>query len=218
MSTTVPGKLVGAWRRESIQMEGEKPTEDSDVIWLQSHRYYGDIRIGLPIQNVEPKSFSGRVNWEAPKLTFHHDLDLDDDGLDVGTISWDGDVLLEDATFEEAGKLVKCKERWLRQTDLSPATHVFEQRAESGQLLGMLIEVGNHVVMMVAGESFNSAYWLIKNDQREKQWGLGELLDFTIPHSAVMGASYLINGSSWCCVESIDKCEFNGEEISSRRR
>ena len=59
MDTTVPNKLVGAWVRESIQMEGETPKENSDVIWLQSQGYYGDIRISLANLNIEPESFLG---------------------------------------------------------------------------------------------------------------------------------------------------------------
>ena len=202
MDTTVPNKLVGAWVRESIQMEGETPKENSDVIWLQSQGYYGDIRISLANLNIEPESFSGGVNWEVPHLTFQHDLDFHNEGLDIGRVDWDGDVLLEHATFEMVGKRYECKERWLRQTALSPATRVFEQRAHSGELLGMLIRVDNHILMMVSGISFNSAYWLIEDNRWKWQWGLGELTDFTMPHAAVMGVSYSINGFTWRCIES----------------
>ena len=111
-------------------------------------------------------------------------------------------MLLEHATFEMVGKRYECKERWLRQTALSPATRVFEQRAHSGELLGMLIRVDNHILMMVSGISFNSAYWLIEDNRWKWQWGLGELTDFTMPHAAVMGVSYSINGFTWRCIES----------------
>ncbi|WP_339672194.1 hypothetical protein [Dasania marina] len=203
MSKVVPNKLIGAWLRESFQMAEGAVSEDSSVIWLQTSNRFIDVRICLPGHKANPESFGGTVCWLAPQLTFNHDVDLNNEGVDVGVISWQGDVLIEDATFEEKGQVVNMQERWLRQTPYSSPSVAMELHNASNTLKGVAVKVGDHAAVIVAGDEFSSAYFIFINGVWVKQWGIGVTPEFEFPERALVGHDYIVNDLRWACVDVV---------------
>ena len=62
---TVPSEFVGTWVRRSISIDGSPPTEWEDVVWIQTHTYFADLRLPrpgadpLPGAPTTPWAFSG---------------------------------------------------------------------------------------------------------------------------------------------------------------
>lgn len=203
MTNVVPDNLIAAWKRESFQLIGEEACETSCVIWLQTANRYADVRVSLPGYEARSESFGGTICWESPQLRFDHCIDLKDDDVDIGVMSWDGDVLVEDASFEENGKLVSMKERWIRQTVNAPQTVAMELLNANQQLKGLAIKVGDQAIVIIDQDEINSAYFLFINGAWVKQWGVGVTPEFEFPKQPEVGHHYQINQLSWKCVNSI---------------
>ena len=117
--TAVPAWVTGAWIRRERSIDGEPPTECSDVVWLQVGPWFADLRLPRPGRNAlhaydAAHAFSGRlevgsVNGSCARVTWHHDLDtgvhdgasdgVHEEGSDCGPDSADvevrDDVLIE---------------------------------------------------------------------------------------------------------------------------
>ncbi|WP_019529039.1 hypothetical protein [Dasania marina] len=203
MSKVVPNKLIGAWLRESFQMTEGGASENSKVIWLQTANRFIDVRISLPGHNARPESFGGTVSWRGSQFTFSHDIDLNNDDVDVGVISWQGGVLIEDATFEENGQVVNMQERWLRLTPCPSKAVAMELFNASNELKGMAVKVGGHAAVIIDGDKFSSAYFMFIKGVWVKQWGVGVTPEFEFPERALVGHDYIVNDLSWKCVDVI---------------
>lgn len=204
MIGAIPNNLIGAWRRESFQMHGEEACETSSVIWLQTANRYADVRVSLPDHEERFESFGGTSDWKSPELTFNHCIDLNDDDVDIGVMTWDGDTLIEDATFEENGEMVSMKERWVRQTDHAPHSVAMELLDANQQLQGLAIKVGDHAIVITEPDDISSAYFMLINGIWLKQWGVGETPVFEFPMQPEIGHHYRVNQLSWKCVDSIN--------------
>ncbi len=200
----VPKKLVGAWARESYQLVGCNACETSKVIWLQTGSRYADIRISLPEFSDKPESFGGKILWQDHQLTFSHCIDLNNDPLDIAEVSWDGDVLVENATFEENGVVIQMKERWLRQTLPSPTAIAMELKNADKNLIGLAIKVADHAIVITEENDFKSAYFTLVDGRWVKQMSVGLSPEFVFPEQAVNNKYYQINQQSWQCVEAIN--------------
>lgn len=156
MSTTwhvtdagIPETLVGIWQRESVELEGAPGLprgafETARVRWYQARTRYADLRIpsGPPAPFCEEEAFGGRQRFEAPRLTFLHDLDrsgrLADD---EGDLAWEGEVLVETGGFEFEGHPCRYTERWRRVSGIEPVATVHELRTAEGDLEGLCIRI-----------------------------------------------------------------------------
>lgn len=139
---TVPDELIGIWKRESIAVAGRQPYENSDVYWLQTPSRYADIRVPNH-ESGRFSSFAGSQRWHAPRLRFHHELDLVGDFFDdEGTFHWDGETLIEDGTIVECGGEISFRERWVRQSVVGDDYSTWEKRKED-RLIAICISIGD---------------------------------------------------------------------------
>jgi hypothetical protein len=202
MTNAAPNNLIGAWKRESFQMPGKEACETSRVVWLQTPNRYADVRVSLPDHEEQTLSFGGTIYWESPQLTFNHCIDLKNDDVDVAVISWDSDVLIEDASFEDNGKMVSMKGRWVRQTDYDPLAVAMELRNSNQSLKGLAIKIGDHAIVIIEVDAVNSACFKYINRAWVKKWGVGVTPTFEFPNQPETGYHYQINQLNWKCVDS----------------
>ena len=57
-----------------MTISGEVVEENATVVWLQVDEWFADIRTFPRSSGKENYAFAGRVNWESPRLSFHHQL------------------------------------------------------------------------------------------------------------------------------------------------
>lgn len=57
-----------------MTISGEVVEENATVVWLQGDEWFADIRTFPRSSGKENYAFAGRVNWESPRLSFHHQL------------------------------------------------------------------------------------------------------------------------------------------------
>ena len=182
MTGVLPPELVGVWQRESLQINGEAPFEDSRVIWLQTPSRYADIRVGQPTGNAMPNAAAGSLQWQAPALTFHHSIHFGDRPLDdTGRMSWDGGTLIEEGTVEFNGANIDFRERWISRAGPDPQCQSFEARDNADTLLAIALRVDDHAVLMVAQPEFQASYFLRVNSRWNLQWCIGDGLEQLLP-------------------------------------
>ena len=189
----IPEELVGVWRRISLSMGDEPPSENSRVVWIQVRARFADIRTfieGAP-GGAESKSFAGHSSWDAPRLTFHHAIDLDEPSEDVGVLSWRGGDLVESGEIESKGQRIKFEEVW-RRTPLEGnallALEAQSERLPSGRthaLEGALVRVGAHAIAIAdrrpRGLDFAAAYLRRRSTRWEVQWSIGDVHQLPLP-------------------------------------
>jgi hypothetical protein len=104
--------------------------ERCDVLWLQTDRWYADMRV--PFGEAEPGkgggpqtpfsrpwAFAGTATWEEPMMTWDHDLDSEPDPeVDSNPLEPAGLVMVEKGLIEWEGRFVPFTEEWQR---ISPA-------------------------------------------------------------------------------------------------
>ena len=153
----VPENLIGVWQRESIQINDDKPYEDSRVLWLQAPYRYADMRV--PISNAEEDqmAFTGGQLWSEPLLTFNHELDLTGSlSKDAGILSWDGETLIESGSVELPDGVLNYVERWHRRTSGSVASETWEVRGSDDVLQAIAVKVGEYAMVMTNLSGFGA--------------------------------------------------------------
>ena len=201
MTEKVPDNLVGVWHRESLQVADAAPFEDSQVVWIQARSHFADVRVGLPGSDASAESFGGRLSWQEPELVFRHDIDLTGSFTDdVGILSFEGDVLIEEGSVELGKKVINYRERWLRQTDPDPGFCVFLS-GDVDSPDGLIVKVADKAIVMMSGISFLSAY-LVTSGSKEVLWGVGSIGNLDIPAQAKVGQTVTMGGLSFTCIDT----------------
>jgi hypothetical protein len=132
--------LAGAWRRSGLTVDGVATAERCDVLWLQTDRWYADMRV--PIEEAmpgigggpetpfaRPWAFAGTAIWEEPVMTWNHHLDSEPaPGVDSNRLEPAGQFMVEKGRIEWKGRFVPFTEEWQR---ISPAGA--EMSAEAGE-------------------------------------------------------------------------------------
>src|SRR5690242_14155689 len=98
----IPDVFTGGWVRQGISLNGGPFREDAVVWWLQSPLIHADLRVPKDGTDgtVGPTCFAGVTSWDGAALTWTRRLDLEEyDGVDIGTVTWDGEDLLEAGEF-----------------------------------------------------------------------------------------------------------------------
>jgi hypothetical protein len=141
-ASTGAGELTGAWKRVGLEVDGKRVKEPCEVLWLQSEKWYADIRIPVPDAGPTegPESlfarawaFAGAATWDPPVMTWEHMLDSEPDpSIDSNPLEVDGDVAMETGQIDWHGRTVEFCEEWHR---ISPArvtltAHVDANRVE----------------------------------------------------------------------------------------
>ena len=108
--------FVGVWQRQSIAVSDGDPFEDSHVFWLQAGDYFADIRWPVSAESkVLVSAFAGKVQWDAPRMRFVHEVDLTKEfAEDVGALSLLNGTLVEKGKVSLDGKDIHFEERWKR--------------------------------------------------------------------------------------------------------
>lgn len=130
-SNNLPDWLTGVWRRLSIETEDGLQDTKSQVIWLQTHSCFGDIRIPADRPNLGTKSslaeltklemialskqqgFAGVTHLNGSTSQWHRYIDYQplNAGQDIGSLHWEGEILIE------LGVEAVYKEEWQRLDD-----------------------------------------------------------------------------------------------------
>jgi hypothetical protein len=125
----VPKKLVGAWRRTGLIIDGVRHVDRCDVLWLQSADWYADIRLpldppgptpsdGVAAQFAKEWSFAGVANWSPPVMSWEHVIDVRaNPPLDANTLQWENGGIIERGTLLWKAREVPWAEEWTRLTD-----------------------------------------------------------------------------------------------------
>ena len=164
--------FVGVWQRQSIAVAGSEPFEDSHVFWLQAGGYFADVRWPISDESGIPVSaFAGKVQWNAPRMRFIHEVDLTKEFTeDVGTLTLTDERLSEKGMVTVEGKDIHFEEVWTRllqpgQADCQVAARIHQQEA------GYIVRVGNFAIALRETDSrFTGACWSGVGDDEE--WAL----------------------------------------------
>ena len=134
--------------------------------WLQAPVAFADLRVPH-LADGDADSFAGHTTWSAPSLTWHRHLDLHEQSVaDTGTITWDGDDMLESGVFGFAGQApVRYRERWRR---------LGEPRGEGFVALSSatarLVCVGNYAVSIVDDRADGGSYRAVAWHRPSVRW------------------------------------------------
>ena len=147
----MPTKLVGAWRRSGLILDGKRQVDHADVIWLQTPDWYADIRLRIDPTSVLPSgkpawfsaefSFAGPAEWNDPIITWNHAIDMSlEPAVDANPCTWVDGVVFETGKTEVDGVETEFIEEWLRMTDddVTWSADVGDKEAR--------IEVGNYAI------------------------------------------------------------------------
>lgn len=112
--TSVADWLTGGWRRLSIVTGDGQQDTTTQVIWLQTHTLFGDIRIpagraavaasrqwvwpqGETLQLSRQQGFAGVTELQGDICQWHRQLDYQPPSgdRDIGSLHWEGDRLIE---------------------------------------------------------------------------------------------------------------------------
>jgi hypothetical protein len=151
-----PATLWGAWERGELTCDGRLHAGLGRAVWLQAGRWYVDVR--GPGGFASDTCFAGSTKWEAPYLTWAHDIDRMDEsgGMDRGHMTFEGDDLIEQGEFI-AGMARSYRERWCRLP--GPAAPLLAARAHRG----LALRVGDHAAAVVDDRestgAFTARYW-----------------------------------------------------------
>jgi hypothetical protein len=127
--------------------------EHADVLWFQGRTRYADLRMPRPGGDppARAEAFGGRQSWAAPRLRFHHELDLSGSlADDEGALAWEGETLLETGVWVFAGVRCAYRERWVRASLPGADLVVREARADDGGLRGLAVRIGTQELVLIA--------------------------------------------------------------------
>ncbi|HWE69276.1 MAG TPA: hypothetical protein VG205_02875 [Acidimicrobiales bacterium] len=146
-----PAFLEGVWRREGLALDGGPLVERSDVLWFQVGRFFADLRVphtpGDPGASRldQAQAFSGTIDYDAPRLTWRHDLDTTErppDHADTAVVDVRDGVLLE----QGEGYL----EQWRQEEGAGPAMVIQRDRPGSGGVEARIVQVGDRALAVWA--------------------------------------------------------------------
>ncbi|MBV9665664.1 MAG: hypothetical protein JOZ37_16985 [Actinobacteria bacterium] len=153
----LPARFLGAWERFGLTVDGDPVTDAGRAVWVEAGAAYVDVRGAGGF--ASDTCFAGTTSWNAPCLTWRHEIDAHpgEGGVDVGHITFDGDDLIEQGDFI-AGKQVPYRERWRRLGGpLGPVL-----AADTADGAGLSVRVGNHAATVVdrtpAGGTLSARY------------------------------------------------------------
>jgi len=158
---SLPNWLTGVWRRLSIEID-EGYDNTTQVIWLQTHCCFGDIRIPANRPNLSGKfsleelndtekialskqqGFAGIATLEGSTCQWHRYIDYQpfSSVQDIGKFYWEGDILIE------LGVEASYKEEWQQiddgQGDFTALVAFAPSNTETWQ--GCLVTAGDYFI------------------------------------------------------------------------
>jgi hypothetical protein len=130
--------------REHMLINDAKVEDSVEVLWLQGKTWFVDIRIGFNEDPQQGWAFAGQIEWEEPRVTFHHLLDTSGDtGSDCGSFVFTDFGCLEAGEVTRDNKVLPFEEKWLRVAD-SASTHAFIAEKDN-QLAAVKIRQAKHI-------------------------------------------------------------------------
>lgn len=166
---------TGVWRRASLQLGQDPPTEMAYVYWVQAGEFYADLRIPYhftprrldklmmdsSLDYFQPlcqfQAFAGRLEYRDNHLQWHHELDfsLSPQLVDHGSVTWDGLDLIESGEWILNHNAIPYQERWIRESDsdtwmtLQLDTEDNLTRGERYSVQGLWIIVGSCFLRLI---------------------------------------------------------------------
>jgi hypothetical protein len=126
VTEVLASECAGLWRRTLLVRADGSRDVGTDVRWLQGATAF-----------VDSRGFAGRLHQDGDVFEWRRDVDLEPPGPypDVGSMRWDGEVLVETGVHE------RYTERWVRdEHPKKPTWAVFLTAANRG---GLLLRVGD---------------------------------------------------------------------------
>jgi hypothetical protein len=152
----LPIAYTGVWQRQSLAIAGRAPFEDSDVIWLQTRSYFADLRTPRCMHRATARvsAFSGSIRWQAPRISFVHDLDLAnasaDDSAELQLAVESEDFLIERGVRRHGTQLIEYQETWRRMRKPDGMTRVVDGRLPTDQQPSMrFIEIAGIALLLL---------------------------------------------------------------------
>jgi hypothetical protein len=119
------GFFVGAWTRSRLVIDGAECVDRCQTWWLQTADWYADVRTPrhpqLPLDGgpettlSRPRASAGTSTWQAPVMSWRHQLDyLGDPITDSIPLERKGGLLVEAGCFKWAGLAIPFREEWRR--------------------------------------------------------------------------------------------------------
>lgn len=143
--------LLGVWRRELIAWPDGRRDTTTSVHWLQAGSVFADLRLPQGERDAAiVEGFAGHITLDGDVCTWHRRIDYQPPGAppDVGRLSFDGDLLIED------GVHLPYIEYWRRIDDGAAGVLVLELCAEPG----LLVRVGHHAMRALSGGEISHAH------------------------------------------------------------
>ncbi|HEX3841374.1 MAG TPA: hypothetical protein VHU85_11325 [Acidimicrobiales bacterium] len=146
-----PSWLEGAWRREGLALGGGPLVERSDVLWLQVGRFFADLRVPHTEEDPEAsrwdvaQAFSGTIDYQAPRLTWRHDLDTAPrpaGHADTAVVEFHDGVLLERGD--------DYLEQWRREEGPRRAAVIQRDVRGTGTVDARIVQVGDRALAVWA--------------------------------------------------------------------
>jgi len=146
-SPEAPEIAFGVWRRRCVSIAGGAPVEAQTVVWLQTRRYFADLRLPLPgfAKRLPPAAFSGRALWRLPKVVFERDMDSAPVAVaDAALLRFEGNG----QRTQLGGRSLSYTEAWAREPLGLGDSCVLEA---TGRRHARLLVLADHALLLVAG-------------------------------------------------------------------
>lgn len=172
----IPRKLVGAFRRSGLILNGKRMVDYADVIWLQTPEWFVDMRLlidrgsqtatpDVPAWFYQEKAFAGIATWDSPRITWQHLIDSHRQATsDSNVLVWDDGVVIERGVTDLHGQATPFAEEWLCMTgdDVECSAEHDEGRAR--------ITVGNFAVEIFDERPGGGRFNATRLEMREGEW------------------------------------------------
>ena len=195
----LPVAYTGVWQRQSLAIAGRSPFEDSDVIWLQTRSYFADLRTPHCMHGAAARvsAFSGTIRWQAPRITFIHDLDLADsadDSAELELVAESEDFLIERGVHRHGTQLIRYEETWRRLREADGMTRVADGRLPSDQQPSMrFIEIAGIALLLLDERQRGGDFTAVQFARDGGDWNVTR----RIGSSAISPPPSELEGSTW---------------------
>jgi Protein HRI1 len=171
-------QYIGFWKRASIQVGDNAPSENATVYWLQAETYFADIRIPFsqpllsqPLLSLnrdsllpfaEINAFAGTIACTETWIRWHRMVDFKpSSSIDQGKVHFVGTNLIEQGEFTIDGKVEAYTEVWQPQMieqgdrlvlELVKAINLTTQVVTYPK--GLWVTVGSHAIRICDNRSY----------------------------------------------------------------
>jgi Protein HRI1 len=203
-------QYIGFWKRASIQVGDNAPSENATVYWLQAETYFADIRIPFsqpllsqPLLSLnrnsllpfaEINAFAGTIACTETWIRWHRMVDFKpSSNIDQGKVHFVGTDLIEQGESNVDGKVEAYTEVWQPQMiehgdrlvlELVKAINLTTQVVTYPK--GLWVTVGNHAIRICDNRGYTDDF-IAPEPAQLSEVGLKHLMQFQADYSEYGG-------------------------------